>query len=219
MTAKDGTEYVPIDSVYAIGEIKSTYRKASMPIENFGAEIEDIREKLHHEEILNTAYGSITNETTIIDMVLGKANRILNRLFYFMLFIDSGDFNFEDIGPFYAGHDNKYLPNVTVILNGGIIVRGNLDDKGFGFNLYPEDTRADQEDWYYCPYPGDDSNGSPEGNHLGFLYYSVLEHLTNSYLEPPSLKNYIRSMLVGRKSLLKKASQQINKQSAMDVDQ
>ena len=32
-TTKDGTEYVPITSVHAIGEVKSTYRHAERPFE------------------------------------------------------------------------------------------------------------------------------------------------------------------------------------------
>lgn len=35
MTTKDGTEYIPIDSVYAIGEIKSTYYKSQDYIQGF----------------------------------------------------------------------------------------------------------------------------------------------------------------------------------------
>ena len=48
--------------------------------------------------------------------------------------------------------------------------------------------------------------GSKDGNHLGFLYYSILEHIANSYLEPPSLSQYMAKMMVGRKSTLEKAS-------------
>jgi hypothetical protein len=205
MTTKDGTEYVPIDSVYAIGEIKSTYYKSQMYIEHFSEVLEDIRERLFHEEIPNTAFGGVKPHTTMRDMVLEKGNRILNRLFAFMLFVDAGDFQFGDISPFYLTRDNKFLPNVTILMNDGAVARGFLTESNFVHNPYPEEVKNEQEDWFFCPYPGDGS-GSLEGNHLGFLYYSILEHLNDSYLEPPSLTRYLAKMMIGRKSLLRKAN-------------
>lgn len=205
MTTKDGTEYVPIDSVYAVGEIKSTYYKSSTYIEHFSEVLEDIRKRLFHEEIPNTAFGGINSDTTMRDMVLEKGNRILNRIFAFMLFVDASDFQFDDIFQFYLTRDNKFLPNVNILMNQGIIVRGSLQEERFAYNPYPEEMKNEQEDWFFSPYPGDGS-GSLEGNHLGFLYYSILEHLNNSYLERPSLTRYLAKMMIGRKSLLRKGN-------------
>jgi hypothetical protein len=42
MTTKDGAEYIPVDSVYAIGEIKSTYYKSQDYIQGFSKVLEDI---------------------------------------------------------------------------------------------------------------------------------------------------------------------------------
>lgn len=186
MTTKDGTRYIPIDSVYSVGEIKSTYYKPSKPIEALSGTIKDIRENLHHLDIINTAREGIKDDTLLRDMVLGKENRVLNRIFFFAIFVDVGDFEFEDISSFYANQDVKYLPNLVVILNKGAILRASFLDETFDINRYPEEPKKEHEDWYFCPFPGTDS-GSLEGNHLGFLYYSLVEHLANSYLEPPSL--------------------------------
>src|SRR3990170_1479249 len=198
-TTKDGTEYIPIDSVYSVGGIKSTYYKSKKPIEAFSKVIKDIRENLHHTDILNTAYEGVKDDTLFRDMVLAKENRVLNRIFFFAIFVDSGDFEFEDVASFYSSNDIKYLPNVVVILNKGLILRASFLDETFSFNRYPEEPKQEQEDWYYCPFPGVES-GSLEGNHLGLLYYALVEHLTNSYLEPPSLKHYLLKLMIGRKS-------------------
>ena len=204
-TTKDGTEYIPIDSVYSVGEIKSTYYKSKKPIEEFSKVIKDIRENLHHIDILNTAYEGVKDDTLFRDMVLAKENRILNRIFFFAIFVDGGDFKFKDVASFYSSNNIRYLPNVVVILNKGLILRASFLDETFSFNRYPEEPEREQEDWYYCPFPGVES-GSLEGDHLGFLYYALVEHLANSYLEPPSLKHYLLKLMIGRKSLLKKAS-------------
>lgn len=203
-TTKDGTRYIPIDSAYSVGEIKSTYYKSKQPIEKFSDSIKDIRDDLLHTELPNTAYDGLNEDTLLRDMVLARANRVLNRIFFFMIFVDGGDFSFEDVASYYSGRDLRYLPNAVVILNKGVIIRASFVDEKFSFNRYPEDSKP-QEDWYFCPYPGNEG-GSMEGNHLGFLYYSLVEHLANSFLEPPSLKEYLRKLMVGRKSLLKKAS-------------
>lgn len=205
MTTKDGTRYIPIDSVYSVGEIKSTYYKSSKPIEALSETIKDIKDNLHHPDIFNTAYKGIKNNTLLRDMVLGKENRILNRIFFFAIFVDCGDFEFEDISSFYSSQNVRYLPDLVVILNKGTILRASFLDETFDINRYPEEPKKDDEDWYFCPLPSTES-GSLEGNHLGFLYYSLVEHLANSVLELPSLKEYLLKLMIGRKSLLKKAN-------------
>ncbi len=205
MTTKDGTEYIPIDSVYAFGEIKSTYYKSKNYIQNFSSVIEDIKDRLVHKEIPNTAYrGKMDAGTLIRDTMLAKGNRVFNKLFSFILFIDRGDFAFEDIAPYYVERPQNLLPNVSIILNLGTIIHGTLTEN-FSFNRYPDEVEGDQYDWYYSPFPGNDETGSLEGNHLGFLYYTLIEHLSNSYLEQSSLKEFTSKMMIGRKSLLKKA--------------
>lgn len=203
MTTKDGTEYVPIETVYAIGEVKSTYYKSHKYIEGFSDTLQDIRTNLHREEIPNTTYGGITHETLLRDMVLARGGRVLNRLFAFMFFIDAGDFAFAHAGKLFGERDRRYLPNVSALMNQGIVVRGRLDGDQFAINRYPEDPQHDQEEWFFSPYPGDES-GSLAGNHLGFEYYSLLEHLNNSFVEPPSLWKYMTKMMIGRKSMLER---------------
>ncbi len=205
MTTKDGTEYIPIDSVYAFGEIKSTYYKSENYIQKFSSVLEDIDCRLIHEEIPNTAYKGILGSGTLIrDTMLARGNRILNKLFSFMLFVDKGDFIFEDTAQYYIERSKNFLPNITIILNSGAIVHGAMTDK-FAFNRYPNEAEGDEYDWYFSPFLGDDEASSLEGNHLGFLYYTLLEHLSNSYLEPPSFSKFTSKMMIGRKSLLKKA--------------
>lgn len=203
MTTKDGTEYIPIDSVYAIGEIKSSYDKSKKYIQGFSNVLEDTKNRLVHEEIPNTAFNGFGAETLMRDIVLARGNRILNKLFSFILFVDKGDFAFEGIAPYYIDRPKELLPNVTILLNSGVIFHGITKDK-FVFNRYPDEAEGNDHDWYFSSFLGDEV-GSLEGNHLGFLYYILLEHLNNSYLEPPSLWKFTARMMVGRKSLMKKA--------------
>jgi len=203
MTTKDGTRYIPIDSVYSVGEIKSTYYHANKPIEAFSEKIKDIKENLYHPDILNTAYEGVNDDTLVRDIILDKGNRILNQIFYFAIFVSSGDFKLEDISKHYTNQEIKFLPNLVVLLNKGILLRASFQNDRFKFNLHPEDPKNEEEDWFICPIIGADS-GSIEGNHLGFLYYSLMEHLANSYLDPPSLEGYLSRLMIGRKSQTQK---------------
>ena len=203
LKTKDGTEYVPIESVYAIGEIKSTYYKNSEYIETFSDTIRILRDEFVNEAIPNTAHEGVTGETLMRDTVLTHGNRILNQLFAFVLCVDCGDFEFSEAVEIYNERDIKHLPNITVLLNKGIVHRGKLTDERFNVNRYPEWPQDEGEEWFMCTYHGDESqSGSLAGNHLGFLYYAILQHLTCSLLEPPPLWKYMREMMVGRRSTL-----------------
>jgi len=171
--------------------------------------LEDIKNRLFHTEIPNTAYhGVINDETLLRDMALAKGNKILNQIFSFMFFVNSGDFTFDDIAPFYISRSRSLLPNVSVLLDQGVIICGTMRDDRFVFHRYPEQYQDMNSDWFFSPLPGKE-NGSTEGNHLGYLYYSILEHLSNSYLEPSSFGNFI-DKLRGQKSLLRKAKTVVN---------
>jgi hypothetical protein len=209
MTTQDGTEYIPIDSVYAFGEIKSTYYKSKDPLQGLSKQIEDIRTRLFHEEIENSAYqsirtGKIDLNAALDHLVLGKGNRFFNRIFAFALFTDAGDFAFEDVAEFFVRREQQFLPNVTILLNKGVILWGSLTESGINYIRDPQEMNTGSEDWLFGPQSGAGC-GSLEGNHLGFLYYMLVEHLNHSYLEPPALNKYLQSMLIGRKSLMQKA--------------
>jgi hypothetical protein len=54
-------------------------------------------------------------------------------------------------------------------------------------NLYPDLADEDNFEWYYSQIGANDNN---EGYHLMFLYYFILTHLQNSYLDKPNFLSY-----------------------------
>ena len=97
LTTKDGTEYVPITSTLAIGEVKSTYRHSERPYERFSNVLQGIHEEMHRPLIENTAYPEISKNSAIEDLIINNPNKYLNHLFSFVLIADSGDFDFRKI--------------------------------------------------------------------------------------------------------------------------
>ncbi len=191
----DGTDYVPIDAVYAVGEIKSTFRSSEHPIEGFCSKLRDIRTRLHREDIRNTAYEGVMRDTLLSHAALPRGNRILNYLFSFLVCIDGGDFSPEKHCASLFNADPRMLPNVIVLLNRGVLRYASVREGAFYINSYPEHKTYDEDRWYFGPLAGQEGS-SPEGNHLAFLYYLLLQHLINSLLEPPNLYDYMARMFV-----------------------
>jgi len=73
-TASDGTEYTPFDSIYAIGEIKSTYYKSSKYIQAFSKKLETIDQGLIRNLIENTAQDGIKDDSLLHHILLGSSD-------------------------------------------------------------------------------------------------------------------------------------------------
>lgn len=200
MRARDGTEYVPFDSTYAFGEVKSTYRSADEPIQKFSSSIQRIKSGLVRPDLINTAYGGeIKDDTLLFDMVHGSPNRIQNPLFTFMVFVDQGDFDHEKIKGFFAATADAYLPNVIVFLNAGVVIAAELTESGFSFNRYPELHPERGATRYFSKIHGS-ADSTLEGNHLAFLYYTLILHLAESRIENSFSAKYFEKSFVFRKS-------------------
>ena len=120
-TTQDGTEYVPITSVFAIGEVKSTYYKSGAYFQKFEKSLSRIV-RMHRPLTENTAFGGeLKGDTTLLDMVRGSKNKVLNHLFSFLFCVDAGDFSFKDVASHFNSTDPALLPNVTVLLNEGAL--------------------------------------------------------------------------------------------------
>lgn len=199
-TAADGTEYTPIDSVYAYGEVKSSYYSASKYIQEFASTKKKIKENLTHALIVNTAKDGIKDDSLLHHMVLGSSQPFLNQIFTFMLFIDSGDATTEEISAIYSSTEDSLLPDVAVLLNGCVIVKATIEGNRLQIYKY-SNTAPPEVGWKIIPAPqiaGTDA--THEGKHLGYLYYCLLNHIKESALEGPDLTRYLKDLLVGSKS-------------------
>ena len=200
-TTNDGTEYVPVTSVYAIGEVKSAYYKR---YGYYGKMRDDLRKvgELNRPLIENTAFGGIKGTTRIAHSLVPNNLRHLNNLYSFLFCVDSGDFRFEQIKPLLASEDREYLPNTAVFLNSGFVAYGKPDERGgVMLNKYPNEVSPADYDWCFIEaYPTD--KGSLAGSHLAYLYGALIEHLTNSYPEPPSVYSYTAEMSGAQRSKL-----------------
>lgn len=88
--ASDGTEYTPIDSVFAYNEVKSSYYMASKYIQTFASTKRKIKEDLEHTLIANTAKDGLKGDSLLHHLLLGSSQPYLNQIFTFMLLLILG---------------------------------------------------------------------------------------------------------------------------------
>lgn len=201
LTTRDGTEYVPITSVYAIGEVKSTYYRSENP---YGRANHSLREisRMDRPLVENTAYAGMKSSTTFIDIVRGSRNKYLNNLYAFLMCIDGGDFAFEKVKTFLSSADPELLPNISVLLNRGIVLYGKRDEqRGIRQYNYPNEAEHSDGDWCFLEGAAK-AGGTIEGNHLATLYGALVDHLSGSHLDPPSAYRYTTQMQAFRRSSL-----------------
>ena len=201
LTTRDGTEYVPITSVYAIGEVKSTFYQSEKPFERMHSVLQQICE-MDRPLVENTYQGEIGPETLLEDLVLACPNKNRNNLVSFLVCIDGGDFGFRRVKGFLASVDPVLLPSMSVLLDVGVVLYGKHDkQRGIAFSKYPIEVSHSEYDWCFATAAGTDG-GSLEGGHLATLYGALIDHLSNSHLEPPNAYRYTTKMSLFRKSSL-----------------
>lgn len=179
---EDGTEYVPYESVFALGEVKSTYYKHHQPLEKA---IETIR---------------------AIRTGLFRPSTTCNPLFYFLLFVDSGDLDLEKVSNLYNASPIEDLPNITCWLDQGTLLYSRLSKNGLGellpvnYLLSPSADRdpSDDHSWTLLPWSTDERR---KGANLTALIGFLAQFMEHCVLEPPNLQR-LMMLLTGRRYLL-----------------
>ena len=201
LTTRDGTEYIPVTSVYAIGEVKSTFYQNQNYYKKQHDALKQISE-MDRPLVENSLYGGMKGSTTITDTVRGSRNKYLNNLFTFIICVDAGDFDFGKVKTFLSSVDPSLLPNMSVLLNKGVVLYGKSDDQNtVSVHKYPFEVALSDYDWFFAE-GAESEGGSLPGTHLAVLYGALIEHLSNSHLEPPNAYRYTGQMSVLRGSSL-----------------
>ena len=199
LTTEDGTEYIPVTSVLAIGEVKSTYYHSQDYYRKFHRVLTEISE-MDRPLVENTMYGGMKGSTILRDIILGSTNKYLNNLYSFLICVDGGDFDFTKIKNFLVSTGPELLPNLAVFLDKGIVAYSNYN-KERELHKYPIEVKGSGYSWCFMQ-GAEVDDGSVEGIHLATLHGQLISHLSSSQLEPPNAYQYTRNMSVFRKSSL-----------------
>lgn len=199
--SENGTEYFPYESVYAVGEVKATYRRAS----NYIAQFMETRSRilsLKREDVppnfIRTHSGGFSLGSGLAS---GDRHGSQNILFTFMVFADSGDFDNAHGFSIFSSHSPEFLPNVICLLDKGLIVYTQLEVSGPLGDDYkvasilshpsrPVAGAGRAFAWTLL------SNGGGESRALswGVFYGIIVEHLLSTTVKPVGPLGYLQHL-------------------------
>lgn len=189
---ENGTEYFPYESVYAIGEIKSTYSKSSKQIVNFSNSIDTLKSQMFREAVNKhyIGHGIQLGE----EFGISGVNDIRNNLFNFMIFGSSGNCTTTDVKTQLEQNTRYSNPNIICFLDGLIITQLKTDNNGKPISSYvfePWDAQTIKTKLARLKYTHDNKSGMA----LAVLLLSLSSHLSKTLLKSPNMTDYLTTML------------------------
>jgi hypothetical protein len=182
-TASDGTRYYPYEGVYAIGEVKSSFRRSEKQ-QKLVASIKVVK-SLRRDPTPNNYVPGIG---PIPQVTAGWPFR--NPLMAFAIFGEGRDIRLEDIAKAFADVPWAYVPNVLCFLDWGIVALCEIGNNDSGVaTLGPMVTVPEFVDgasdtkfaWVRLPM------GRPEyreAANLATLHFAIVSHVEDVALMP-----------------------------------
>jgi hypothetical protein len=194
--AENGCQYFPWESVYAVGEIKSTYIKNKRHISAFATSIETLKTGLKREP---TPPNYLGNGITLgKHFTTDESRPYRNPLFPFIVFFDSGDAKRVDLCREYCTNKDDNLPATAVFLDGKVIVKAELlpangKTRMGNVHLDPIDivNRPDIH-WMHVNYRSASEKGAQA---LVILMLALSNHLNRCVLMTPRINVYLNTVL------------------------
>lgn len=186
----DETEFLSFESIYIIGEVKKSWYdvKNGDHFSKWQKILKELKSDFDRHKVSPNFLDiggkgiEIESKTTM--------NPYKNPLFSFFFIGSSDKLKPSFINKTYKSTDWAYLPNVTCILDQGIIVnvqRDKLDKKELKINLYPEFITKEGNEWVLLKFD------SP-GKTLGSFFFLILEHLNTCVLSQPDMLSYMQKL-------------------------
>ncbi len=193
-TASDGTRYYPYEAVYAVGEIKSKFRRREHQLGHLVESVTHVKMVLRRERTPNNYVPGLG----VVPQVSGPWP-YRNPLFTFAFFGEAGDFTLEDAATAFEGVPWSCVPNMICLLDGGVValMRTSLgEDRQEVRQLitvpeFEKPMDGAQYAWTYLPMGKDDIR---QAANLATLQWGLVSHLDGiglMALKPEILKAYL----------------------------
>jgi hypothetical protein len=198
--AENGTEYFPYESIYAVGEIKSTYYSSKKYFSTFVDKNKKLYAELTRTETAPSQFTKDLNLSTGGGILITDNDKrpYKSPIFKLMFFVDGGDFDFKQIVKVYSETEDKFLPNLVCILNRGIIVKARIDDKSTmgDVELFPEFINEEDSAKFKWVFVELGKDADPKAAHLAFVFFALNHHLRKCIVLRPNLLKYFKNLFV-----------------------
>lgn len=183
----DKSELVYYETVYCFGEVKRSFYNKKL-LSEFSTNIKRLKNELRRISISPTYIECANSMGFEIDSPLTTLP-LRNPILCFQFFVNTSESSFSDLSKFLTNTHSKNLPNFIVFLDTGIVVNINkvaFESGQVKINLYPE-YETEENIWVLLAV-GD------ENNVLTYQYMLLLQHLNNSIVSIPDIKNYTKNL-------------------------
>lgn len=187
--SENGTEYFAYETIFAVGEIKSTYRRDQNYIGKFIESCRRLR-KLQRQKVDE------------------RGQMYRNPLLTFMLFVDSGDFEADHVEEMYLSAVTTELPNIVCFLDKGLIMSVQFALNDFGekvplkVNTIPEFSGTVEKRCTHWTLFNFSNDADKLGGNWGYLYYLLLGHLDFCQLSSPNISTYLMKLFLMPEGLI-----------------
>ena len=181
LRTENGTGYFPIESVYAIGEIKSTYRKSELAIGEFVQKLAKV-----HRRLRRNGMGMLQAETPKDPKHPAIPRFLKSPFFSFIIFVDAGNFDGSHISDMYRQIPQADLPSVLCMLGKGIVQRSLLVNSDAPGQTYERSIFIDTT-----------GRGQDGGYEFSALCAALIGHLQSVSAVPAPLVEYFTKVFEG----------------------
>ncbi|MFI5218881.1 MAG: DUF6602 domain-containing protein [Bacteroidia bacterium] len=201
--AENGTEYFPFESLYAVGEVKSTYDSSKKQIQKFINKTKELQNNLSRK-FAGPNYISKDIELNFrapLSLSSDDKRHYQNHIFKFIFIIDGGDFKPKQLSDIYNNENDKHLPNLVCILNRGIIVK-SIINSGLGQNqmgpieLFPEFIASEKATNFKWTFLELGKETDLAAAHLAFVFFALNHHLRSCLVLRPDLLTYFKNLFI-----------------------
>lgn len=192
--SEDGTQYFPYESVYAVGEIKSSYYKNSKYINKYISSVKKVIDGFSRDPVSSSYIGNGVELGS--GLSVDGTRDIQNQLFSFMLFGSKNDCEANEFNQQLNESASLPNPNVVCFLDGSVITKSKLVEVEGAYSLGAlelDPLRQNNSDLGLVEvnFSGEDKSGKS----LAVLMLGLIKHLNSTMLKSPPFDKYIGSVL------------------------
>lgn len=195
--AEGGTAYFLYESVYAFGEVKSSYR-SQKDVAEFSEKIVHIRDTMFREPTENDFISTGRGRGFSLGPSMRSSDKrpYKNPLFTFMIFVNSSDLNEAKLFEFYKEKPLGNLPSFICFLDRGILGLGMYSEDGYvSMHDLPDFAQyyRNPNNFSFWTWLKNKEQEKVASAALANLFFFLLNHLQHCTLKPPDLDYYVKS--------------------------